>query len=321
MEPYPEVEKKPEIADIDYIYRIKFKYSLNTAKPKPVYTAKWNFAYDAILTYSKYETDTLSPYSETYHIFPVKYKDYDRSGSGKSRKNGKKTLLYMPTFGDDENVDIDGISNALASLENDYNIALKIHQGIQYRSENKEFSDFLESLNYKKYYQNDPLDEVMSAVDVILTGNSGSIYEAMYIGKPVAIFTKNIEKYSYIVEPYHLTLIKQGVLQSTDSESEIPDTVNRAVKNFKLQDARAKEEFLFDESGDTFSGVIKHFIERSGSVDDKHKIKRALVERHFGKRDNHVEIIKMYENSISWKITKPLRVIKYNMVKILRSIK
>lgn len=316
MEPYPEVERKPEIANLQYKYRIKYKYSLTTAKPKPVYSAKWNLCYDAILTHSLYETDILAPYAETYHIFPVKYRGAKAGSRG--AKKGKKTLLYMPTFNDDENINTDKLRDALASMENDYDIALKIHQGIQYRANEKEFFEFLESLEYKKYYQDTPLDKVMESTDIVLTGNSGSIYEAMYMSKPVAIFAKDMGKYTHIVDPYHLTLVKEGVLHSTDKEEDIPNTVDKAVSGFEKQDEYARKEFIYNEDGETFLSVVRKFIERSKSRDHRYLVKKALVERHFGKRDRQIELINMYENSLSWRITKPLRVIKYNINKVIK---
>ena len=90
-------------------YRIKYKYSLLTAKPNLVYKPENNICYDAILCYGMYEANFLKVFSNVELIGNLKYLNLKPLTKPSTNK---PILLYLPTYGD-----VSSIRNITSQLE------------------------------------------------------------------------------------------------------------------------------------------------------------------------------------------------------------
>lgn len=236
----------------NYEYRIKYNYGLNSPKPSLTYRDVDNFCYDAILSYSTYEAEELRTYTKTYVVGKPNYYNFKK----KINKSSKKTLLYLPTYG--ESNSINDIADELFKLKDKYTIITKLHHGTNYFNYESQKRDKLNDLFSECYDSKYPLENLLSRADVVLSDNSGSIFDAIYANVPVAIFSRSIEYFKYEdLEPYQYTLIQDGIIPYTNSPDKLSDIIEEALsKNIKNKQNELHEK-LFNLS---YNDGLKEFI-------------------------------------------------------------
>lgn len=218
LEPYP----IDFYGKINYKYRLKYKYSSLSAKPNPVYKPEHNICYDGILCYGNYEANCLKAYTNTYIIENFKYTNYK-----KKVNKGKPTLLYLPTFGDVSSVE--DITNAIPNLKKEYKFVTKFHHATSFLKEEKKRFNKLKGISDEWYDQNTKLIDLLSISDVVLSDNSGSIFEAIYADVPVCIFSKDINanKLETFNTP-QFEIVKADMIPHANNPNEIISILNKA---------------------------------------------------------------------------------------------
>lgn len=109
----------------------------------------------------------------------------------------KKILLYAPTFRDDGNIDMliynweDIISNLQCSYGGEWIVFIRLHPNVANKAQKFWYDDKV--INATIY--ND-MQELMLASDILITDYSGIMFEMMLIGKPVFLYTEDINSYS-----------------------------------------------------------------------------------------------------------------------------
>lgn len=104
----------------DAKYKIRYNYSL--AKEKINY-AVHNILFDYILCYGPRDISFLEAYSKTIGVGAIKFSSFHK----KKNNDEKKTILYLPTYG--EYSSIESLVEPLAKLSSKYNIIVKVHHG------------------------------------------------------------------------------------------------------------------------------------------------------------------------------------------------
>ena len=266
----------------NYKYRIKYKYTAISAKPGITYNIYPNMVYDAILCYSTYEEEILNNYSKTFLVGRLCFKDFKKQASNKD----KKTILYLPTYG--EFSGIDETLEELEKLSHRYRIITKEHHGTNYLYSENEKSKNLESVISQFYDSSYPLSKLLEISDVVLTDNSGSIFESFYTKVPVCIFSKNIKKCNFNdFESLQYQLIKEDIIPFTDKEKELEKIINKALSNEYIRKQNTISDILFPiKQSDilaSFTNVIDTFID-----DTDEYLKNRIV--------LHREVIKYIES-------------------------
>lgn len=253
LEPYP----MDYYFEFNYDYRIKYKYSAISAKPDPVYNITSNIYYDAILCHSTFEENFLNAYTKTYNIGSLKYPYFK-----KKKTNNKKTILYLPTFGD--NNSIEKITPELKKIKDNYRIITKAHHGTNfYNSENNKKEMLKESFD-ECFSQETELNELFSEADIVISDNSGAIYESIYLEIPVAIISDKISKDLSNIEPLHKKLIRQGVIPYTDNPINVNKIIDEVQKDEIIIKQKKERKKLFkvfgEESIEKFLSVIDLYL-------------------------------------------------------------
>jgi hypothetical protein len=295
LEPYPTDHNfKPDM--INHEFRIKYKYSLISAKPDKVFSVKWNIVYDAILCYTKREVEILSAYTKTFLVSPMKYKDFKKNSS---RPSKKPTLLYLPTFGDVSS--IDDIKDALKSLRNDYYVIVKAHHGTQHKGEEKKRNDILKNSSDEYYDQTTDLAELLKTADVVLSDNSAAIFDAIYTEVPVAIYnngTLNARKLGNL-NTYQYQLVQKGVVPYTDDINKVGLVLKSALKKRKEQ-MKEKDDFSSNQNmTKEFIEIIKIFLEKDRDEDEYYAMHDFIRDSFVNRYQKEADEIK---NSKTWKI-------------------
>lgn len=226
--------------EFNYEYKIKYKYFVVSSKPQLLYQPNVNIGFDAILCHSTYERDILSVFSETYLVGKLNYTDFVK----KKEKSYKKTLLFLPTYGE-FNSSFD-IINELKKLKEKYNIIVKIHHGTNYLIEEEKTKKEL-SLAFDEIYDSKTkIENILSKADVVLSDNSGSIFDALYCNVPVCIFSTNIKKCSYFeLDSLQYQMVQKNIIPYTDKVYEIDTIIEQCLSEevISLQNEESKKLF------------------------------------------------------------------------------
>ena len=277
---------------VSYEFRIKYKYSLISAKPSPIYEAPRNIVYDAILCYTKREADILGAYTKTFLVSPMRYKGFEKNTE---RPHGKPILLYAPTFGHASSIDT--IGEAIQALKEDYYVIVKAHHLTQYRENERNRIDILKSNSDEYYDQTADLVELLKRADVMLSDNSGSIFEALYAEVPVAVYhndTFNKRRLGRI-DTYQHQLITRGIVPHTTDIKEISGILKAAVEK---RDEQRKEKGDFLEPGDVtaeFVSVLKHFLGQDRNNSEYYAMHDIIRDTHI----QQAEKIESLENELA----------------------
>jgi UDP-N-acetylglucosamine 2-epimerase len=174
--------RKTKIAMLQYGY----------AKEPHNYGA-WRALADLCLTYGKYATKKIA------HFCPVETVGnprYDVWHNEEFHKNSyltfkhllkhKKTILYMPTWG--ELSSIDDYLLSIIKLASNFNVLIKIHHNTDLLEKNR-----IEKVDFNKVHlfgANTDLLELLSIADYVISDYSGAIFDAIYCNKPVILIDK-----------------------------------------------------------------------------------------------------------------------------------
>lgn len=249
LEPYP----MDDYIKFNFKYRIKYKYAPIAAKPKLTCNPENNIVYDAILCYGSYEANYLKAYANTYIIGNLKYINFSRS---LSTKNNKQILLYLPTYGN--NSSIDSVITSLKSLKNDYYIITKAHHGTSFLNEEKNRIEKLKDISDEYYDHNTQLTDLLSQASVVLSDNSGSIFEAIYATVPLAIFADDLNQNK--IGDFNTTqyeIVKKEFVPYTNNPSDISKILKDALSEEYIEKQKKLKEMLFYNSSDP----IKDFVD------------------------------------------------------------
>lgn len=248
LEPYP----MDFYLKINFEYRLKYKYAPIAAKPKLTCNPENNVIYDAILCYGSYESSYLKAYTNTHIIGNLKYINFLRTNT---IKNGKPVLLYLPTYGN--NSSIDAIIDSLSLLKKDYYIITKLHHGTSFLNNENYRIEKLKQISDEYYNHSTQLIDLLSQASVVLSDNSGSIFEAIYAGIPLAIFADDLNTNK--IGNFNTTqyeIVKNGYVPYTNKTTEIDEILSKALSTEYIEKQKILKEKLFYSSSDP----IKDFI-------------------------------------------------------------
>lgn len=268
-----------EIASISADYKIKYKYSAISAKTNPSYTPDFNSGYDAILCYSNYEKDLLSIYAKTYLVGKLNYCKF------KKEKNREKTVLYLPTYGVVSSLKNDLDAFRALKREGKYKVIIKLHHGTTHLA-----SKNINSAQIKEVFddildEKTPIENILAKADVVVSDNSGSLFEAIYAGVPVcsisAIKTNNHYNGLY---PLQDSLRKSRIIPYrktvTNISSLIEETLSKETIEKQMRFRREQFPLARDELLDSFTKVIDYYLQKNIAEGDKRRIQlRNILDR------------------------------------------
>lgn len=166
------------------------QYSL--AKPKTAYNARW-FAADRGLVYGTYSASIVAQMCQASQIGNPRFDPYferrlnpDLIQQVRNRLDpGKKTLVYLPTWGDLSTSK--SFADALDSFSDRFNIVVRPHHLSSIRD--KSDSSRLPGLVYSDSFP--PMLDLglylQEVADVVASDMSGAIFDALYCRKPVVL--------------------------------------------------------------------------------------------------------------------------------------
>lgn len=323
LTPYPGLDI---VKRLNYVYHIRYPYGAFSAKPNPTYLPECKIDYDAIFSFNKYET-FLNAYGPIIYPLPYwRYHNFKRQATN----NKKPTLLLLPTFGTDVSFIKHFTTKTMEDIKQHFHIIAKAHHAVHFGIDGEESLEILENLSDEFYDSSVAIDTLLSKANVVLSDNSGAIFEAICAGVPIAIFTDDPNaRHLNKLNTMQYELVQEKVIPQAKKPNEIlPILLN--IKKYAKKQAETKEKlFICDYKNPykDFLDIINHYLEIDENT-DKRKILHDILLEKLSEQELRIkkleqEIIKKDEisanltkhieaiyNSTSWKITKPLRIIK-----------
>ncbi|HEN8707034.1 TPA: CDP-glycerol glycerophosphotransferase family protein [Pseudomonas putida] len=186
--PFSRIEtfEKSKIAMIQYGY----------AK-EPHNYGPWRAFADVCLTYGPYAADRIDYFSPTAAVGNPRYDDWHkdefheraRIKHGDKLNAKKKTVLYLPTWGDLSSVD--QYIEAIYNLSENFNVLTKMHHNTQLLEAGRKEKISTGSICH--FGANDDLLELLSISDIVISDYSGAIFDAIYCKKPIALLEADLE--------------------------------------------------------------------------------------------------------------------------------
>lgn len=308
-----------EFASISAKYRLKYKYSAISAKTNPSYRPEFNSNYDAILCYSNYEKDLLSVYAKTFLVGKLNYCDF------KKIKNKKKTLLYLPTYGAASSL-IRNI-DSFVLLKKHYKIIAKLHHGTTHLVAESGGSK-VKKIFDEVYDEKTPLEEILKKTDLVISDNSGSIFEAIYVGIPVCTISAEESNGCYgSLSPLQDELRKKGIIPFREDTSDISSLIKETFsRNVIMMQRKFKEEnfpLRYDELMDSFTAVIDYYIRDNVSKGDMDgmRLRKILADTTQAQIDDYVKDLNLLQEEIAQFRSRRLYRVTAGVYDIIRRIR
>ncbi len=298
-------------------YTIKYPYGLTT-KGDVSLSLLVNYIFDGILCYGDDDAECSKNFGVTFKIGNIKYL---KTKTVPRENIEKKTILYLPTYGD--LCSIEEITEELLKLKNEYNIIIKPHHATEYKQNEQEENrrKFIKEHYENVYSSKEKLENLLNKCDVVLTDTSGAIFDAVSLKKPpIMYYKKENEKFGdYVMLP--IQCIEKGYIQGITKDT--IQNLKQYIERVQTEEYKKKQEELFkklficenNESGKYFEKCLEE-IDNGIFETDYSKIHKNMVEDikklyqisyNAGELTN--EINKIY-NSKSWKIITKIRNIK-----------
>lgn len=242
----------PEMVSAPHKYLLRYLYAPISAKPEPIYSPENQMHYHGLLVQSFYEKDALEVYAKTHLVSNLKYVNFRK----KKNNSTKKKLLYLPTYGDVSSVE--GAVEALRKLKSDYILVAKTHHGTTHLNDEGGRRDALRGVSDEYYESDKPLSELLEEADVVLSDNSGAIFEALYVGLPVAIYSDKLnDRKIGRINTLQYSLVRDGVIPHTNDSSEIERIIKDAMGREYREAQAVKRKELFPDIKDPLKSWLE----------------------------------------------------------------
>ena len=317
LTPYPGLDV---VKRLKYIYHIRYPYGAVSTKPNPTYLPSTRIDYDAIISFNTFDQTFLNAYGAT--VYPVPYWRY-HSFKKDAKTHSKPVLLILPTFGADTSCANKFTDSAIDEIKKHFFVIVKAHHAIHFGYDGDQTINNLKKIADEYYDSDIPIDQLLKKADLVLSDNSGAIFEAICADTPVALFADNLNarKFHTIDTPQYI-YAHQGILPHTNQAEQVLPMLLSIQPFYKKQQTLKKQLFL-QISNNPYKNFIKiikyylaldetkyfHNVLHDAMVKEWYHDKQTILDQKTKIEELTATINNLY-NSNSWKITKPLRTIK-----------
>lgn len=322
LTPYPGLDV---VKRMNFVYHLRYPYGALSPKPNPTYLPDHVYYYDGIFLFNKHET-YLNAYGPI--IYPLPYWRYHNFKNNKRNTKSKPTLLLLPTFGADISFINRLTTKAIKDIKKHYHVIAKAHHAVHFDIDGQGNLDKLKNACDEFYDSDTAIDVLLSKADIVLSDNSGAIFDSICANVPVAIFTDspNSRRLGKL-DTLQYQLVQKGIIpQAKKADEVLPILLN--IKHYTEKQRKLKKDLFVCDYQDPFEEFLK--IIRYYITKDENKDERKMLHDYFLsdllKKDQAVQRLEQeakeckrsidaIHNSTSWKITKPLRKIKATIKK------
>lgn len=158
----------------------------------------WRALADLCLTYGPYANRKIEYFSPAVAVGNPRYDMWHQKSFHEKAKLLKsdhidplrKTILYLPTWG--ELSSVDQYVETVCALSPEYNVLLKMHHNTELLEPDRAAK--VSGGTIRHYGPNDDLLKLLSIADIVISDYSGAIFDSIYCGKPVILANTDISK-------------------------------------------------------------------------------------------------------------------------------
>ena len=151
----------------------------------------WRGVSDLTLTFGEYATKKISHFCPAVSVGNPRYdvwheKEFHELANKKYAyllDKTKKTILYMPTWGDLSSLDI--YFDSILKLSDKYNLLIKLHHNTAILEKNRVRIKNTKSIHF--FGATDDALDLLSISDIVVSDYSGAIFDAIYCEKPLLL--------------------------------------------------------------------------------------------------------------------------------------
>jgi pyruvyltransferase len=218
--------------EIDTQFKIMYPYASYYFN-KPSWTIKQfieqDYMADALLSHAVGTQHVTDIFTKTYIVPSLKLMNFKRE---KKRIN-KPVLFFAPSYND-----MDFLQNILVSidtLKKKYHIIMRAHNKAVYNKQYSSYTNSLLSMADEVYEaEHYRLIEPLNVSDIVITDNSGVLHDAIYCGIPVAIFSNDINEYSYRdINTSQAELVARGEVLWTNDAAALGGIIKRTLQELQ----------------------------------------------------------------------------------------
>ena len=252
------------MVDIKYEYLIGYYYGSACSKPF-TFNPNLKSKFHGFLLHSNYDDNILSIYGKTYIVPRLSLHEI------KSKKHsGKKRLLYLPTYGKES--EIEAIAKILPTIKNNYTIIIKSHHGTAHLKNEINRKTNLEKIADHYYEPTKSAQELFEEADVVLSDNSGAIFDSLYVKKPICILSNNIDN-SYVgIHPLQKKLVDDGIIPYSNkaTSKELLRILQEALSTKIIEKQKKESDILFPNKttgAEEWIKVLKNYMNDNINTD------------------------------------------------------
>jgi hypothetical protein len=238
-------------------YRIEFQYGSH-----PFNKASWgisryieeDYHADAVLLY----TPTIQPILEVFfrtHIVPdLKFINFKKA----KKIHKKRTLFFAPTY-NEMNFAVKFLEN-IDEIKRKYRVIMRGHHRTDCVNDGKELMDKLYS-NADEVFESEKcsIKQPLEQSDIMVSDDSGAIFDAIYCGVPVALFSKDTNAFRYHeIDTIQHKLVKRGDVLWTNKSNMLFGNIEKTLLPKMLEKQRVLRDELFPEK---FTDPIERWMQ------------------------------------------------------------
>jgi hypothetical protein len=219
----------------------------------------WRALADLILVFGPYAKSRCEYFAATEAIGNPRYDSWFDDGFhsraattlGKQKDPGKKTLLYLPTWGDLSSTE--AYLEHIVALSDEYNVFVKMHHNSDLIESNRNAAQKAPGIHF--FGADDDIMALMSCADVVVTDYSGAIFDAIFCDIPLVLINTSdaalakIEKIDKFSAELHL---RSSLGLEVESPGELRSKVVCALKG-DVEVSQAIRKQFFTETYDSCS--------------------------------------------------------------------
>lgn len=232
---------------LDVDFRIMYPYASYYLN-KPSWTIKQfidqDYLADALLSHAVGTKLITDVFTSTYVVPSLKLMNFKKKAPTK-----RPVLFFAPTYSDMEFAA--NLTESLVKLKKKYKIIMRSHlksiHNPRFNSQTQELLKTADEVHNPAEYS---VAESLQKADVVLSDDSAVIFDAIYCGVPVALFSRDPDAFKYRdISTMQAELVNSGEILWTDNSLKLESVIDETLKKqtLKQQDMRKR---LFPDDGD-----------------------------------------------------------------------
>lgn len=245
----------------------------------------WSAYFDKVLSYGDYSQKFLSLYGNATVVGNPKFDDWFSGNIKEEVKKElkrkmdptKKTILFLPTFGILSS--LDRMVSAINNISQEYNIILKVHHNTALYFQEDIIPYRQNSRIIIKNDQDDILP-LLEVTDFVIGDNSGAIFDAILIDKPVILIDFLGESFFKKYEKELICKVDGRRMGSASSRSSLEQSIKFPGKEVGPVIKISTEEYLKAEFKKQVSADdLKKAIALATQNEDIFSLRRAEIRK------------------------------------------